>query len=287
MPKGEKMSRFLKFLRSDLRVCIGGFLLVLIFLLALFAPFFAPYDPNENNLKNRLIKPGSQYLLGTDEFGRDITSRLIWGGRVSLAVGLLVVMGSLIIGCTAGTIAGFFGGVVDSIIMRLVDILLAFPAFLLALALVATMGSSLSTVVLSISIAYSPRIALVMRGIILSVRETIYVEASRAFGAGNLWIIMKHIIPNSLPPMIVIATVSAATAITAEAGLSFLGLGVQPPTPTWGSIISDGQNFIRSAPWISFSAGFLIMITVVCLNLVGDALRDIQDPRLKGSMRNV
>jgi peptide/nickel transport system permease protein len=202
-------------------------------------------------------------------------------------VGALVVILSLVFGCTFGIVAGYFGGSIDIIIMRLIDILLAFPGFLLALALVATLGSSLSTVILAISIAYFPRMALVIRSITLSLRENVYIEAARSLGGSNCWILIRHVFPNAFPPLIVVATISAALAITAEASLSFLGLGVQPPTPTWGAVISDGRAFVRGAPWISISSGFVIMLAVMSLNLFGDALRDVLDPKMKGSMKNV
>ena len=279
--------RIRRIIHGDLRFLVGGGLIIIMIFVAIFASFLAPYEPTKTNLKNRLLKPGYEHLLGTDQYGRDVASRIIWGTRISLMVGVLVVILSLILGCAFGTAAGYFGGAIDAAIMRLIEILLAFPAFLLALALVATLGSKLSTVIIAIAIAYFPRQALVMRGVILTVREGMYVEAARALGAGHWWIIVKHVLPNAFPPMIVIGTISAATAITAEASLSFLGLGVQPPTPTWGAVISDSREVIRNAPWISVSVGRVIMLTVVSLNLFGDALRDILDPRMKGSMKNV
>jgi len=282
-----RIGQVLGFFQGDPRFFVVGIILVVTILVGIFAPFIAPHDPLDTNLKERLKRPGFKHILGTDQYGRDVASRIIWGARISMTVGILVVLGSMTIGCTIGTLAGFLGGVVDIVLMRLVDTLLAFPGFLLALVLVAVMGSSLTTVIIAIAIAYSPRISLVMRSVILTVRETTYVEASRALGGPKWWIILKHILPNSLPPMIVVGTVSAATAITAEAGLSFLGLGVQPPTPTWGAVIADGREFVRNAPWISVSAGLVIMLAVMSLNIFGDALRDYQDPRLKGTMRNV
>lgn len=256
-------------------------------IVAILAPLLASYSPTETQLQDRLLKPGRSHLFGTDQFGRDVASRIIWGTRVSLAVGIVVVLISMLLGCAFGAIAGFFGGTVDAITMRMMDILLAFPGFLLALALVATFGSHLSTVIIAISIAYFPRNAMIIRSVVLTVRENAYIEAARALGITNWRIVIRHVLPNSIPPMIVVATISAATAITAEAGLSFLGLGVQPPTPTWGAIINDGREVIRSAPWITIFAGFAIMIAVLSLNMLGDALRDILDPRMKGSMNSV
>ena len=203
------------------------------------------------------------------------------------AAGFISGWTSATIGFAIGALAGFFGGWVDGLIMRLVDVMLAFPGFLLALALVATMGSTLQTVIVAISVAYAPRNALVMRSVILSVRENPYVEAARAVGASNFRIMARHVFPNAVPPLIVIASINAAIAITAEAGLSYLGLGVQPPTPTWGAVISDGRDFVRTNPWICVSAGAAIMLAVMALNLLGDSLRDVLDPRLRGSLRNL
>lgn len=274
-------------LRGDVRLWGGSVILVGLLLVALGAPWLAPHSPTDTSLRSRLRPPSADHLLGTDKFGRDIASRLIYGSRVSLAVGLLVVVISASLGFAIGAIAGFFGGLVDAVIMRLVDILLAFPGFLLALVLVATLGSTLQTVILAISMAYAPRNALVMRSVILTVRENAYVEAAWAAGAGSWRIVLRHVLPNAVPPLIVMASINAAIAITAEAGLSFLGLGVQPPTPTWGAVISDGRDFVRTNPWICMSAGVAIMTTVMALNLLGDALRDLLDPRMRGALGNV
>ncbi len=274
-------------LNRDLRLWGGSAIVVLLIIVALLAPWLAPHSPTDTSLRQRLKQPSSDYLLGTDKFGRDIASRLIYGSRVSLAVGFLVVIISATLGFAIGATAGFVGGLTDTLIMRLVDIMLAFPGFLLALALVATLGSTLQTVILAISIAYAPRNALVMRSVILTVRENAYVEAARAVGASGWRTVTRHVLPNAVPPLIVMASINAAIAITAEAGLSFLGLGVQPPTPTWGAVISDGRDFVRTNPWICMSAGFAIMVTVMALNLLGDALRDLLDPRLRGALGNV
>ncbi len=271
--------------KADQRLQFGALILVAMVLIAVFSPWIAPHSPTDTNLRDRLLQPSLEHPLGTDKFGRDVASRLIYGTRVSIAVGTMVVAISAVLGFAIGTIAGYFGGLVDAVIMRLVDIMLAFPGFLFALVLVATLGANLHTVILAISIAYSPRNAMVMRSVILTLRENTYVEAALAAGASNWRIIFRHVLPNAVPPLIVIASISAAIAITAEAGLSFLGLGVQPPTPTWGAVISDGRDFVRTNPWISVSAGLVIMITVMALNLLGDALRDILDPRMRGTLR--
>lgn len=289
-PTHTTVSRFItrwRPLRGNLRLWSGATIMVLLLTVALFAPWLAPHSPTNTSLRTRLKQPGAEHLLGTDKFGRDIASRLIYGSRVSLAVGLLVVIISATLGFSIGATAGFAGGLTDAITMRLVDILLAFPGFLLALALVATLGSTLQTVIIAISIAYAPRNALVMRSVILTVRENAYVEAARAAGASSWRVVTRHVLPNAVPPLIVMASINAAIAITAKAGLSFLGLGVQPPTPTWGAVISDGRDFVRTNPWICMSAGTAIMVTVMALNLLGDALRDLLDPRLRGALGNV
>lgn len=260
---------------------IGLVVLLVFVIIALFAPLLAPYPPDATDLMNTLAQPSADFWFGTDQFGRDILSRLIWGTRVSLKVALAVVAISLTLGSIIGAVAGYAGGWVERLIMIANDILLAFPGFLLALALVAARGSSLENVILAVAIAYTPRVAAVMRSVVLTIRPRPFIEASHAIGMSSTRILVKHVLPNSLPPVIVVGTVSAATAILAEAGLSFLGLGVQPPTATWGNVISDGQGYITTNPWISLSAGLCIAATVVALNLLGDGLRDTLDPQMR------
>ena len=221
------------------------------------------------------------FWLGTDQYGRDIASRLIWGTQVSLKVALSVVTISLVLGTLIGAIAGFAGGWTERIIVVCNDILLAFPGFLLALAIVAARGSTLESVIIAVAIAFTPRVISVMRSVVLTIRPRLFIEASHAIGMSTTRILLRHVVPNALPPVIVVATVSAATAILAEAGLSFLGLGVQPPTPTWGNVISDGNSLITTNPLISLSAGLCIAVAVVALNLLGDGLRDTLDPQMR------
>ena len=259
----------------------GFVILVVLFIIAIAAPVLAPYEPTKTDLGNTLAHPNSQHWLGTDQFGRDVLSRIIWGSRISLQVAFAVVAISLSLGTLIGAIAGFAGGRLDRVIVVANDILLAFPGFLLALAIVAARGSSLDSVIVAVSIAFTPRVAAVMRSVVLTIRPRLFIEASRAIGMSQARILLRHIVPNALPPVIVVATVSAATAILAEAGLSFLGLGVQPPTATWGNIISDGNATITTNPLISFSAGLCIAIAVVALNLLGDGLRDTLDPQMR------
>jgi len=260
---------------------IGSIGLALLVLVALLAPWVAPHSPTRTDLMNTLAPPSAAYWLGTDAFGRCVLSRLIWGARVSLQVGLYVVLISLTAGTLLGAIAGYAGGWLERVLVAVIDILLAFPSFLLALALVAARGNTLDSIVLAVAIAYTPRIAAVMRSVVLTIRPRPFIEAARAIGLSSWWIVLRHVIPNALPPVIVVATVSAATAILAEAGLSFLGLGVQPPTPTWGNVISEGQTAITTRPLISVSAGLCIAYTVVVLNLLGDGLRDTLDPQMR------
>lgn len=260
---------------------IGSTLLVLIVLVALAAPWLAPYPPLKTNMGNTLAPLSAEHWFGTDQYGRDVLSRVIWGSRISLAVAFAVVALSLSVGTFVGALAGFVGGVIERAIVVIIDILLAFPGFLLALAIVAARGSSLESVVLAVSIAFMPRVAAVMRSVVLTIKPRPFVEASRAIGMSETRLLLRHVIPNALPPVIVVATVSAATAILAEAGLSFLGLGVQPPTPTWGNIIADGNALITTNPWVSLAAGLMIAVAVVAFNLLGDGLRDTLNPQMR------
>jgi len=259
----------------------GAVILVLLALVALLAPWLAPNSPDKTDLMRAFAAPSWAFPLGTDQFGRCLLSRLIWGARVSLEVAVAVVALSLSIGTVLGALAGYLGGVVERVFTGLNDVLLAFPGFLLALAIVAARGSSLESVVLAVSIAYVPRVAVVMRAVVLTIKPRAFIEASHAIGMSDLRILLRHVIPNAFPPVIVVATVSAATAILAEAGLSFLGLGVQPPTATWGNIIADGQTSIVEHPFISIAAGLCIAVTVIALNLLGDGLRDTLDPQMR------
>jgi len=260
---------------------VGFIILAFMTLVAVAAPVIAPYSPLHTDLANTLAGPSATHLLGTDQFGRDILSRLIFGTSISLKVALSVMALSLTLGMTIGAMAGFLGGWIERITVSVIDILLAFPGFLLALALVAARGSSLESVILAVSLAFTPRVAAVMRAVVLTIAPRPYIEASHALGMTRWRILIFHVIPNSLPPVIVVATVGAATAILGEAGLSFLGLGVQPPTPTWGNVIADGQTFLESNPLISLSAGFCIALMVIALNLLGDGLRDTLDPQMR------
>lgn len=271
-------------LRDQLRhpgLAIGTGLLMLLLIVAVLAPWIAPHPPLKTNMSNTLAPISAMHWLGTDQFGRDVLSRILLGTQVSLKVALAVVALSLTAGTLLGALAGFAGGWIERITLVIIDILLAFPGFLFALALVAARGSSLESVIIAVAIAFTPRVAAVMRSVVLTIKPRPFVEASRAIGMTETRLLLRHVIPNALPPVIVVATVSAATAILAEAGLSFLGLGVQPPTPTWGNIISDGNALITTNPWISLSAGLCIAVAVIAFNLLGDGLRDTLDPQMK------
>lgn len=266
-------------LRRNPRAVLGTLVLAVIVLAAIFADQLGPYPPNRQNLRNQLQPPSVQHLLGTDQFGRDVFSRIIHGGRVSLQVGFISVGIALAIGGLMGLLAGYYGGRLDSIVMGFVDVLLALPAFLLALAIVAALGASLVNVMIAVGIAFIPVFARVTRAAVLTVREQDYVAAAVAAGSSDPRIMFKHVVPNALSPVIVQITLSLAGAILSAAGLSFLGLGAQPPTAEWGSMLSTARPFIRDAHWAVTFPGLAIVITVLALNMVGDGLRDALDPR--------
>jgi peptide/nickel transport system permease protein len=248
--------------------------------MALSAGLLAPHHPLQNNFRYRLGAPNMVYVLGTDGFGRDVLSRVLHGARVSLRIGLMVVVLNGILGTLIGSSAGYFRRL-DNVIMRLMDGLMAFPAILLAIALAAVLGASEMNVVLALTAAYTPRTARIVRASVLVIREMEYVQAAIAVGAGYLRILVRHILVNSMAPLIVQLTFIFAVSVLAEAVLSFIGVGPPPPTPTWGNIIADGRNYIREAPWISLLPGIAIGVTVLGLNLLGDGLRDVLDPRMR------
>jgi peptide/nickel transport system permease protein len=264
---------------SNPRASLGGLVLVIIVVAAIFAEALSPYRPNQQDLRNRLAPPSAEHLLGTDQFGRDVLSRIIHGGRVSLQVGFLSVAIALAVGGLIGLLAGFYGGTLDSAVSWLVDVLLALPAFLLALAIVAALGPSLVNVMIAVGVANIPQFARITRSAVLTVREMDYVTAAQAVGSHDSRIMFVHVVPNALGPIIVQVTLSLAGAILAAAGLSFLGLGAQPPTAEWGSMLNSARPYIRDAHWAVTYPGLAIVVTVLALNLVGDGLRDALDPR--------
>lgn len=272
-----------RMLKKNKMALLGLGILVILVLLALFADVIADYDTVviKQNLANRLKGPSAEHWLGTDEFGRDIFARLIHGARVSLKVGIIAVGISIILGGILGALAGFYGGRIDNIIMRIMDVFLAVPSILLAIAIVSALGPSILNLMVAISISSVPSYARIVRASVLSIRDQEFVEAARAIGANNARIIFRHIIPNSLAPVIVQGTLGVASAILSTAGLSFIGLGIQPPAPEWGSMLSGGRQYLRYAWWVTTFPGVAIMITILSLNLLGDGLRDALDPRLK------
>ncbi len=258
----------------------GLILFGLVVIMALAANVLAPRDPNQNNFRYRLGAPTNTYLLGTDGFGRDVLSRVVFGARVSLRIGLMVVLLNGVLGTVIGATAGYIRRL-DNPIMRVMDGLMAFPAILLAIALAATLGASELNVVLALTVAYAPRTARIVRASVLVIREMDYVHAAIATGAGYLRVLFRHILLNSMAPLIVQLTFIFAVSVLAEAVLSFIGVGPPPPTPTWGNIIAEGRNYVREAPWISLLPGIAIAVTVLGLNLLGDGLRDVLDPRMR------
>jgi peptide/nickel transport system permease protein len=259
----------------------GAVVLAMIVLLAVFAPVVAPYDPIEQNSQAIRARPSREHFFGADTFGRDVFSRVLYGGRQSLPVGLVAVGIAALIGVAFGLIAGYRGGWIDSLIMRAVDMMLAFPGILLAMSIVAILGTSLFNLMLAVGIASIPEYTRVVRGSVLSVREMEYVTAARVSGARDRAVMLRHILPNVLPPIIVLATLGIAGAIILGSTLSFLGLGIQPPTAEWGNMLSDGRSMMRHFWWVSFFPGLAIMLTVLAINLLGDGLRDALDPRLR------
>ena len=261
-------------------ILIGGALVLAVALVALGADFIAPYDPLRNDFRARLQPPGAAHWFGTDHFGRDILSRVIFGGRLSLEIGLMVVVMTGIFGTLIGGLAGYFRAL-DNPIMRLMDALMAFPAILLAITVSATLGASMTNVIIALSVATTPHTARIVRASVLVVREMQYVEAARALGASDLRILVRHVLANSLAPLIVRLTFVFATAILAEAVLSYIGVGPPPPAPSFGNIIANGRDFMVEAPWVTIFPGLAIVACVLGLNLLGDGLRDALDPRIK------
>ncbi|MDR5659841.1 ABC transporter permease [Serpentinicella sp. ANB-PHB4] len=268
-------------LKRNKMAMFGLVILIVIILTAIFADFIAPHSYREQNLRNINQPPSAEHILGTDDLGRDVFSRIIYGSRVSLQVGLVAVGISIIAGGSLGAIAGYYGGKLDNIIMRIMDVFLAIPQILLAIAIVSAFGGGLFKVMIAVGISSIPTYARIVRASVITIKEQEFIEAARAIGANDFRIISKHIIPNSMAPIIVQGTLGVAGAILSAAGLSFIGLGIEPPTPEWGAMLSNGRHIIRTAPHVATFPGVAIMITIFSLNLLGDGLRDALDPRLK------
>jgi len=266
---------------------VTGSLLVLVFVFcAIFAAWITPYDPMRQDLRNRRASPSLSHLLGTDIFGRDILSRIILGTRVSLQVGLVSVALGFLIGGVTGIYAGLYGGWLDNILMRLMDVLLAFPSLILAMVVVSALGPSLFNAMFALGIWFAPNYARLTRSIAIELAKVEYIEASRALGCSNLRIILRHMVPNTLPILVVYSTLNVGTALLMEATLSFLGLGIQAPLPSWGSMINEGRHFLQMCPHLITIPGLAIMVAVIGFNCLGEGLRDVLDPRSGMKTRN-
>jgi peptide/nickel transport system permease protein len=261
------------------RPAFVGLVIILIFLgITIFAPYIAPYKAEAQMIKDRLEPPSLQYLMGTDKLGRDIFSRVIMAFQVSMPIGFLSMALSMIVGVSIGLASGYFGGTTDNVLMRITDLFLSFPTFFLLITIAAFFGAKISTIIIMLGITSWGSTARIMRGVVLSTREMEYVEATRALGASNSRIILRHILNNTLSVISVTATLMVAYAILVESGLSYLGLGVQPPTPSWGNMMSDGRDILRTAWWASLFPGFALMLVVISFNLLGEGLKDFFDP---------
>ena len=280
----DRLGSVIYFLRRNPRMIVGGAIVLAWLIIAIFAPFLAPYDPIKVNVTDSLIPPGGAHWLGTDDLGRDVLSRVMWGSRVSLSVGVISVSIGLLVGTSLGLAAGYLGGKFDLFIMRGIDALLAFPALILAIAITSALGPQIQNAMIAIGIVAIPAYARLTRGQVLAVRAREYIVAARTIGASPLRIVMRHIFPNIMNTLIVQATLSTAFAILAEAALSFLGLGPQPPYPSWGQDINYSQRYLANLKWwMSVGPGIAIFTAVFGFNFLGDALRDALDPRLRRS----
>ena len=279
-PQPSFMARVTHQIRRHPIGFFGLIIVVLVLLMAIFAPIIAPYEPSAQAAK-RLLSPSAEHLMGTDELGRDVFSRVVFGARTSLYVGLLSVSIALVLGVTLGVLAGFIGGNFDNVVMRFVDIIFAFPTLVLAIVIAGLLGPSLTNAMIAIAIVFSPNFARVARGSVLTVKNEMYLEAAQVIGGKQGHVIIRHILPNIMAPLVILATLSLSLAILAEAGLSFLGLGTQPPDSAWGLMLSQGRRFMEISPGLAIFPGLAIMITVLAFNFLGDGLRDALDPRLR------
>jgi len=271
----------LRTIRRTKTALAGLIMCVIVVVVAVSAPLIAPYKPNRQDLPARFSAPSPVHLLGTDEFGRDVLSRVIWGSRISLTVGVVSVVLAVAIGVPLGLTAGYVGGIGETLIMRATDMFLAFPLVLLCMGMVAFLGFSLVNVIIAIAVALAPTYVRLVQSAVLSVRQQEFVQAAVSVGVGGLRIMYRHLLPNVLAPVVVMSTMNVAWAILVEGALSFLGIGVPPPTATWGSVVGDGRAYLQTAPWISTFGGLAISVTVLALNLFGDGLRDALDPTMR------
>ena len=281
----SKQSRFydlLRLFKKNKMAVMGFFIIAVMIAVAIFAPLIATQVPYEQNLANRFQSPSSQHFFGTDNFGRDIFSNVVYGARISLFIGFLATILSVIFGTVIGAVAGFFGGGVDNVLMRLVDIILSIPSLILAIAISTVLGTGIRNLILAVSLSGITNYARIVRASVLSVKEQEYVEAAKIGGASNFRLIFRHILPNCLGPIIVQATLGVGTSILQAASLSFIGLGVQPPTPEWGGMLSQGRSYIQDYPHMTIFPGLAIALTIFSLNLFGDGLRDALDATQRG-----
>jgi peptide/nickel transport system permease protein len=275
-----------RFLKNHPLVLWGSVLILLLVVTALTAQWVSPYDPIQQTLQDRLLPPSLRHWMGTDQFGRDVLSRLLYGSRVSLAVGFVAVSIYIFIGTLVGSLAGYYGGWVDGVLMRFVDIMLSVPTFFLILMVIAFVGPNILNVMVVIGLTSWTDVARLVRGEILSLKEREFVQAARLIGASDSRIILRHLLPNAMGPILVVATLGVGGAILIESSLSFLGLGVQPPTASWGNMLLEGKEHLTDAWWLVVFPGLAVFFTVLGFNLIGEGLRDLMDPRLRGSGRN-
>ncbi len=278
------MNKILKTMFQRKVVVVSSAIILMFIIFALFANYIAPNDPNKQDLYNILKSPSSQHLLGTDKFGRDILSRLIFGARISLLIGVLAVGVASVIGAVLGMVSGYFGGIIDAVIMRIIEMIMSVPQIILAIALSAVLGGGVLNLTIILGVTAIPGYVRLMRAQVLSVKEMDYILAQKVIGSNSWRIIFKHVLHNSLSPMLIMMMQTVGFTILAEAGMSFLGLGITPPTATWGGMISDGKSYLMNAPILAVSPGICIVMLVMSLNFIGDGLRDALDPRLRGTL---
>lgn len=266
--------------KSNKMTIVGAGLVLLLVFIAIFGPLIAPNDPILVNTPERFTSPNSTYWFGTDEFGRDIFSRIIYGGRIAVQIGIVSVVVAFLGGIVLGLVSGYYGGLVDTVLSRILEIWMSFPDILFVIAVVAILGPSLNTVILSLGFLSIPAYARIVRGSVLSARQEVYVEAARSVGVGSGRIMMRHILPNVVAPLIILSSMRFGGALLTGAGLSFIGLGAQPPSPEWGAILATGRMYMYQAPWITIFPGMAIAVFVLGVNMLGDGLRDVLDPRM-------
>lgn len=274
-----RLKNFLNEYKKSPLAVFGLILLILIFLIAIFGPMFTRYTYYEQDLSNTFAPPGGEHIMGTDKFGRDVFTRVVYGSRISLKIGFISMLISLIIGTVLGAVSGYFQGIYDGIIMRIMDIFLSIPGLVLAIALATALGNGMGNLILAVSLSSAPRYAKIVRGQVLSIKNREFVESAKVLGASDLRLLFVHILPNTLAPIIVEATIGVGTSILQAAGLSFIGLGIMPPLPEWGQMLSEGREYIRSYPYLTLFPGLAIAITILTMNIVGDGLRDALDPK--------